>query len=514
MKEKNHREDSSIGIALGVIVSALTAWLVILLRQRRQPANFPLATEIASEGITMSETKTISAQEPQTGVAVVQNPMVEADLASSSRTDAVTSPDKKPSIWSPSTKNIVGVGLVIFILWVFYFSRGSITMVIFAGVLALVASGVIEYLKKHFKMKNGLAITITYLLIVLILIAIPFFVLPAIISSFSSLFNTDWTTVINNVAQRLDQLAAQLSMIPLVGSRMQDSLTALADLLEQSSTSAQNVANVAAPVITLESMAGGIGRTLGALASVLGPIISGVVSIVFLLLMSLQITIGGGVVRKGLVDILPPTVKDEINHLLDGTIFIWRSFLSGQVLLMFVMGVVTWLLNVLLGTPYPLFLGILAGFLELIPNLGPVIAWIPAALFALIFGSTRFVGLEPWVFALIVSAGYLLLSALENQLLVPRIMGNAVDLPPLVVLIGCIVGGSTLGIAGVFLAVPVMATGKEVFLYLYGKILETEGDMSPQESVQAKGRSVREFVQSTTARVRGWFGGRKNLQPK
>ena len=144
---------------------------------------------------------------------------------------------------------------------------------------------------------------------------------------------------------------------------------------------------------------------------------------------------------------------------------------------MFVMGFATWLLNFLLGTPYPLFLGVLAGFLELIPNLGPVIAWIPAAILALIFGSTRFVEMDPFVFALIVSAGYLLLSALENQLLVPRIMGNAVDLPPLVVLIGVIVGGSTLGIAGVFLAVPVMATGKEVFLYLYGKVLETEGDL-------------------------------------
>ena len=117
------------------------------------------------------------------------------------------------------------------------------------------------------------------------------------------------------------------------------------------------------------------------------------------------------------------------------------------------------------------------------------------------------------MFALIVSAGYLLLSGLENQILVPRIMGNAVNLPPVVVLIGVIVGGSTLGIAGIFLAVPVMATGKEVFLYLYGKVLETEEDLPQPETKEEANRSFREFLQSTTTRIRGWFSRGKNSQP-
>lgn len=508
MKGKNHPESSVIGIALGVVVAALTTWLVMLLRQRTQPVNNIRTTEVLSEGMAPLEAKPVSPQDQQMESNVASKPPVETAPTAPPREDAAYSSAKKTKIWSQPTRYMVGAGLVFFILWVFYFSRGSILMVVFAGLLALVASGVIDYLKKHFKMRNGLAITLTYLLIVIILISIPLLVLPAITSAMASLINVDWPTLVNNVVQRLDHIAAQLAMIPLVGSRLQESFTALADLLEQSTTSAQNVAT---PVVTLESMVGDLGRTLGTLASVLGPIISGVVSLVFLLLLSVQITVGGGAVRKGLVDVLPPAFKDEINRLLDGIIFIWKSFLSGQVLLMFVMGVATWFLNFLLGTPYPLFLGVLAGFLELIPNLGPVLAWVPAAILALVFGSTRFVGLEPWVFALIVSAGYLLLSALENQLLVPRIMGNAVDLPPLVVLIGCIVGGSTLGIAGVFLAVPVMATGKEVFLYLYGKVLETEGDLPQPESEEETNRSFREFLQTATARVRGWFNRGKNL---
>lgn len=55
---------------------------------------------------------------------------------------------------------------------------------------------------------------------------------------------------------------------------------------------------------------------------------------------------------------------------------------------MVIMGVLTYLLNLVLGTPYALFLGFLSGLLEIIPNLGPALAAIPAVLLALIFGSS------------------------------------------------------------------------------------------------------------------------------
>jgi hypothetical protein len=82
-----------------------------------------------------------------------------------------------------------------------------------------------------------------------------------------------------------------------------------------------------------------------------------------------------------------------------------------------------------------------------------------------------------------------------------------------VVLIGIIVGGSTLGIAGIFLAVPVMATGKEVFLYLYGKILETEDGPPPEIEKEKTNWSLGKFLKSAGSRVRGLFGGGKVLPP-
>jgi hypothetical protein len=62
----------------------------------------------------------------------------------------------------------------------------------------------------------------------------------------------------------------------------------------------------------------------------------------------------------------------------------------------------------------------------------------------------------------------------ENNLIVPRVLGAAVDLPPLVVMTGAVVGASVGGILGVMLATPVIATGREILGYLYRKLLDEE----------------------------------------
>jgi predicted PurR-regulated permease PerM len=143
-------------------------------------------------------------------------------------------------------------------------------------------------------------------------------------------------------------------------------------------------------------------------------------------------------------------------------------------------GFMVWIGNLLLGTRQALLLGIIAGLMELIPNIGPIIATIPAVILALIFGSSHF-DISNTVFALVVVIFYVLIQILENQVVVPKILGDAVDLPPLVVIIGVTIGGATIGILGVFLATPVISTGKAVFMYLYNKILEPPPEAAPPE---------------------------------
>jgi predicted PurR-regulated permease PerM len=139
--------------------------------------------------------------------------------------------------------------------------------------------------------------------------------------------------------------------------------------------------------------------------------------------------------------------------------------------LMAAVGLLTWIGGFIIGLPQAFFLGVIAGFMELIPNVGPVLAAVPAVLVALLFGSTH-MALSHLSFALVVIVFYTLVQMIENQFLVPKIMGGAVDLPPLIVLIGVIVAADAFGIMGALLATPMIATGKLVFRYIYGKIME------------------------------------------
>ena len=149
----------------------------------------------------------------------------------------------------------------------------------------------------------------------------------------------------------------------------------------------------------------------------------------------------------------------------------WRAFFRGQILLSISVGFVTFVTTALLGLPGALVLGILAGVLEVVPNLGPVLAAIPAVLLALIQGS-RFLPLDNWVFALIVAGLYVLIQQVENNLLVPRIMGHSLDLHPMIVLIGVVVGTATAGILGAFLAAPLLASLKVLGMYAHAKLTD------------------------------------------
>ena len=111
------------------------------------------------------------------------------------------------------------------------------------------------------------------------------------------------------------------------------------------------------------------------------------------------------------------------------------------------------------------------GVLNVIPTLGPILATIPGVFIALVQGSTRFDMSHLW-FAVIVLVIYIGVQQIESQIVVPRVMSDAVDLSPLAVLTGVIVGFNVFGLLGALIAVPVIASAREILSYLYSKLLD------------------------------------------
>jgi predicted PurR-regulated permease PerM len=149
---------------------------------------------------------------------------------------------------------------------------------------------------------------------------------------------------------------------------------------------------------------------------------------------------------------------------------------------MLFIGVIDWLGLTVLGIPGAPYLGIISGLLEIVPNIGPVIATIPAVVVALLQGST-YLRVSPLFLALLVVAFYTLVQQFENNLIVPRVLGKAMNLPPLVVMTGALVGAEVGGVLGVMLATPVIATMRDIVSYVYRKILG-ENPFPPEEEAQ------------------------------
>lgn len=148
---------------------------------------------------------------------------------------------------------------------------------------------------------------------------------------------------------------------------------------------------------------------------------------------------------------------------------IWFNYLTGQCVLTLSVSGLTWLYAVLCGLPFALPVAVFAGICENIPNIGPVVATIAAGVLALIRGSSRLTGLLNWEFALLTAGAFILIQVLENYILQPVVYGKSVDMNPLLVFAGMLVFSSLFGFIGMILAVPLMATLRELFRYWRGQ---------------------------------------------
>jgi predicted PurR-regulated permease PerM len=153
---------------------------------------------------------------------------------------------------------------------------------------------------------------------------------------------------------------------------------------------------------------------------------------------------------------------------------IWEAYLRGQILLALVIFVIVWLGLTILGVTNAIALGLLAGLLEFVPTLGPIISAAVAIVVAffqpehVIFGST----FQPWQHAVIVLALMAIVQQVENAFLVPRIVGGALDLHPLIVIVGVLMGASIAGILGAVLAAPVIASLRLFGRYAWRKMFD------------------------------------------
>ena len=167
-----------------------------------------------------------------------------------------------------------------------------------------------------------------------------------------------------------------------------------------------------------------------------------------ILLLAFHWTLDGPRTIQSLLLLVPKDQRESISELISAMETKVGFYIAGQGVLCLVIGVMALVAYLLIGLPNALVLALVAGVLEAVPMIGPLLGAIPAALVALSIAPSKLV----WVIV-----ATIVIQQLENSLLVPRVMRKAVGVNPFVSLLAIFAFSSLFGIAGALMAIPIAA---------------------------------------------------------
>jgi predicted PurR-regulated permease PerM len=228
------------------------------------------------------------------------------------------------------------------------------------------------------------------------------------------------------------------------------------------------------------------GGTLTTVASV-GASVASVLSFgVVILIATIYAVAQPAPLVNGFVALFPAGRRQRVREILTEMYRVVQRWFLGQLTSMTLIGFLFTVSMFIIGIPFALLLGIFSGLISFVPFLGPVISVIPPVLLALTG--------DP-IDALWVIVAYLIIQAIEGNLIQPIVMSRAVSLHPAVVMFGLLIMGTLFGFVGVFLAIPLTAALNVLLHELWIERMDTLGtDPNPPKGpkpYEPKGRARR-----------------------
>ncbi len=179
--------------------------------------------------------------------------------------------------------------------------------------------------------------------------------------------------------------------------------------------------------------------------AIAGAIVSNILFLITVLFLTFYLLLDWENLKSRFAEMLNPRSRIRVQRILEAMEHQLGGWLRGELVLMVVVGVMVYLGLFALGVDYVLPLAVIAGILEIVPIIGPILSAVPALLVG--FGTSFWLGV--WIAVL-----YIIVQQLENNLIVPNVMGKATGFSPLLTLLVLFVGGQLFGIGGAILALP------------------------------------------------------------
>jgi predicted PurR-regulated permease PerM len=382
--------------------------------------------------------------------------------------------------WQPGTRLVASVVILIFLSWLFYGVRQLATPLILALLLAYLLHPIVTRLVKISRMPRWLAVLIFYILLIILMMGATTGIGLAISQQLTGVID-DLGMLSDEIPERLQELQTQV--IQIGPWELDLNQINISPLIDQLSSAVQ-------PLLV------GTGTVLASLA---GSAASAVGVVLLALVMGFYLLLDFGKLKGAILDLIPDSHDEDVSLLIENTGKVWQAFLRGQLLLGVVIGVIVALALTIIGMRFALGLGLIAGILEFVPVFGPVISGMIAGLVAL-FQHSNWLGLTPLGYAVLVLIIFTVIQQVENNILVPRIIGHSLNLHPLIVLLAVLAGGILGGVLGILLAAPFVATLRIWLGYLYRKIVGLGTEPEPVLTPPPQREMPQVFK-----RIRGWF---------
>lgn len=287
------------------------------------------------------------------------------------------------------------------------------------------------------KKARALSVFITYVLAILVIIILVNVILPVITESVAELIN-NFQGYWNSAIERLNALPED----SFLKSQM------VTDAVKSIGEAIQNID--LKQYLNPDRITTYVKSVLGVASGIFDVFVTFAVS-VYILLQRGQIVNFIGKIGIAMFD---RKTCDKIGEYVDSTNRIFFKFISGQLIDAIVVGILVTIAMLIIGVKYAVLLGFMIGLFNIIPYFGAIVAVAISILITIITG-----GLSQ---AIIMAVVVIILQQIDSNIINPKIIGNSLEISPLLVIFAVTVGGAYFGVLGMFLAVPVIAVLKIV----------------------------------------------------
>ncbi|MDH5506634.1 MAG: AI-2E family transporter [Anaerolineae bacterium] len=344
--------------------------------------------------------------------------------------------------WSTQTRYFVLTIVLVLLVWFLYTARIMIGPLVVAALFAFVLNPTVAAFSKRLRISRKLAVSLVYLIFIAILVVIPVTVTPILLEQINSM-----TAEIQLLQARIEHTLAGVDVFGfslLDGSLAIDfeelftSLLHPEQVIDLVQTTTENIVMVFVVFIT----------------------------IYYLLLDWMRL-------RNWLFLYVPDDYEPDAHRLFDELGTIWRMYLRGQLLVMFLVGIISWIGAASVGMPGASIIGLIAAALGMIPSVGSSVMVGVAAIVALFVGSNNLDLSTIWV-AVVVAGVFTLIHLFENYWLRPRVLGQGLKIHPALIIIGVVGALSFGGVLFALIIVPIISSIGVLWNYTFRRITGQE----------------------------------------